>query len=594
MLKNVFKKGLVIGIIVLFVGAGVTPVICENTIKNTNVDDIQNHEFIPGEFIVKLINNREISSPSIMILNEKHQVNSIQRVFKNSDNTILNNIYLFCVPEDADIISIVDDYSSCPDVEYAEPNGIFYLFGIPNDENFSKQWALQNTGQNGGTPDADIDAPEAWDIETGSLDITIAIIDSGVDYNHPDLSGNIWKNEDEIPNNGVDDDNNGFIDDIRCWDFCNDDNDPLDDSGHGTHCAGIAAAIGNNSIGIAGVCWNCKIMAIKGFDKNGLGWATDLANAIIYAADNGADVISMSWGNYNSTKIIHDAIDYAYSNGVVLAAAAGNILIDISRKYYPAAFDNVIAVAATDKNDYKASFSNYGDWVDVAAPGDEIYSTMPTYSVELNSAPYFLSMNYDYLDGTSMACPMVAGLAALLLSYNPNLTPDEVRNIIHDSTDWINTDKYIGNGRINAYKALLIESGVTVPPNKPDPPYGPTNGQTGTDYNYTATTTDPDDDELYFLFSWGDGTYSGWVGPFVSGAFGIANHKWSNMGSFEIKVRARDSYGIESEWSEPLSVTMPKNKIINTPFMQLLQNLLQDYPNLVPILQKIIQRLGLQ
>jgi subtilisin family serine protease len=590
MTNNVFRKGLVIGIIVFFVGAGVTPVISENTIKNTNVDDAQNYEFVPGEFIVKLTNNGEISSPSIKVLNEKHQVNCIERVFKNSDNAILNNIYIFSVPEDADLISIVDDYSSCPDVEYAEPNGIFYLFGIPNDENFCKQWALQNTGQNGGTFDADIDAPEAWDIGTGSSDVTIAIIDSGVDYTHPDLANNIWINEDEIPNNGVDDDNNGFIDDIRSWDFCNDDNDPLDDSGHGTHCAGIASAIGNNSIGIAGVCWNCKIMPVKGFDKNGVGWATDLANAIIYATDNGADVISMSWGNYNSTKIIHDAVDYAYSNGVVLVAAAGNILIDISRKFYPAAFDNVIAVAATDKNDYKASFSNYGEWVDVAAPGEEIYSTMPTYYVELNSAPYFLSMNYDYLDGTSMACPMVAGLAGLLLSYNPNLTPDEVRNIIHDSTDWINTDKYIGNGRINAYKALLIESGITVPPNKPTID-GPAKGQTGTIYNYTATTTDPDADELYFLFSWGDGTYSGWVGPFASGAVGSANHTWSNMGSFKIKVKARDSYCVESDWSDPLSVTMPKNKAyINTPFL----NFLEEHPNLFLIIQKIIQRLGLQ
>jgi subtilisin family serine protease len=533
------------------------PSICGSIIEGVNFDDAQNHEFVPGEFIVKLTKDTTISNPSLKMLNEKYKVSSIEKVFKNSENTILNNIYILSVPENADILSIVDDYSSCPAVEYAEPNGIFYLSGIPNDENFSKQWALQNTGQNGGTADADIDAPEAWDIETGSSDVIIAVIDTGVDYTHPDLADNIWINIDEIPGNGIDDDGNGFVDDVRGWDFANNDTDPLDDNGHGTHCSGIAAAIGNNSIGITGVCWNCKIMSIKGLNKKGLGWADYLANAIIYAADNGADVISMSWGNYNSTKIIHDAIDYAYSSGVVLVAAAGNHLLDISRKYYPAAYDNVIAVAATYKNDSKASFSNYGNWVDVAAPGEEIYSTMPTYNVELNSDPYFLSKNYDYLDGTSMACPMVAGLAALILSYNPNLTPDEVRNIIHDSTDWIETNKYIGNGRINAHKALLIASGVTLPPGKPSHPSGPTNGHTGTEYTYTVTTTDPDGDELYYLFSWGDGTYSGWVGPFASGAIGSANHIWSKIGIYKIKVKARDSYGIESEWSDTLSVIMP-------------------------------------
>jgi len=403
---------------------------------------MQNYKFEPGEFIVKLTKDTTLSNPSLIMLNEKYKENSIEKVFKSSKNTILDNIYIFSVPVNADILSIVEDYSSCPTVEYAEPNGIFYLSGVPNDDNFSKQWALQNTGQNGGTPGDDIDAPEAWNIETGSSDVIIAVIDTGIDYNHPDLADNIWINKNEIPNNGVDDDHNGFIDDAHGWDFANNDSDPLDHVGHGTLCSGIASAVTNNSIGIAGVCWNCKIIPVQAADGYA-GFSDDYAKAIVYAADNGADVISMSWGSYNSSNIIHDAIDYAYSKNVVLVAAAGNIVLDISRKFYPAAFDGVIAVASTDKNDNKAKTSNYGNWVDVAAPGDEIYSTMPTYRVEMNSDPFFLSENYDYCNGTSMACPMVAGLAALLVSYNPNLTLDEVSSIIYDSTDWINTDKDI-------------------------------------------------------------------------------------------------------------------------------------------------------
>ena len=205
------------------------------------------------------------------------------------------------------MLSAVEDYNSDPCVEYAEPNYLYSMQQvragnqgtIPNDPYFYQQWSLDQTS------DADIDAPEAWDIETGDPSVVIAILDTGVDYNHEDLAGNIWINDDEIED-GQDSDGNGYIDDIRGWDFGSGDNDPMDWNGHGTHCSGIASAMTNNNVGIAGVCWNCKIMPLK-FDFSNV----EAAEALAYAADNGADVISMSWGGYVYSQLLHDALNYA-------------------------------------------------------------------------------------------------------------------------------------------------------------------------------------------------------------------------------------------------------------------------------------------
>jgi len=269
--------------------------------------------------------------------------------------------------------------------------------------------------------DYDIDAPEAWDIETGSSDIVIAVVDSGIDYKHEDLTENIWNNTDEIPNNGIDDDNNGYIDDFRGWNFNGDDNDPMPYryNQHGTMCAGVIGAIGNNGVGIAGVCWDCSLMPVKCFE-NDFSYSDILADGIIYAADNGADIISMSWGSYEESQLIKDAIEYAYSKGCVLVSAAGNE--NTREKSYPAAFENVISVAATDKNDKKASFSNWGSWIDVAAPGLDIYTT------ERNN-------QYRCFSGTSAACPHVAGVAGLLLSKDRSLTQENILTIIKSGAD---------------------------------------------------------------------------------------------------------------------------------------------------------------
>ncbi|UCB58736.1 MAG: S8 family serine peptidase [Thermoplasmatales archaeon] len=427
------------------------------------IDDTIKQEFIPKEIIVKFRDKPVMASLSIENLYDKYQINSIEKVFKNSENTILDNIYLLKVPKDTDLFSIIEDFTSHPDVEYAETNGLSQTAClIPDDVDFDKQWALENTGQTGGKIDSDIDATDVWDIETGSSDIVIAVIDSGIDYNHPDFEDNIWNNEDEIPDNDIDDDENGFVDDIIGWDWWYDDNDPLDDMGHGTPCAGIAGALGNNGIGGAGVCWNCKIMPLK--IMNGTGWTyfIDIAKSIEYAADNGADVISMSLRIYSNKTYIHDAVNYAYEKGVVLVGGVGNE--NISDKAYPAAYNNVIAVAGTDHNDNRMVYycevcqqyhgSNFGPWVDVAAPALDIFSTMPTYHVWFNDI-YELEQNYDIMPGgTSFATPHVSGVAALMLSKNPSLSPDEVKSRIRKYVDPYDSAEYIGTGRINAHQAI--------------------------------------------------------------------------------------------------------------------------------------------
>ena len=427
-------------------------------VQHVPIDDsFQLPEFVPGELIVKFREEAYICMsvspdgilctdiPSVDALNRKYQVDSAERIFKYDSVPSLSNVYKFTLPDDASIFSIVEEYNGDPSVEYAEPNYVYHFCNVPNDPYFSQQWALNQLS------DCDIDAPEAWDIETGSSDVIIAVVDSGVDYNHPDLMDNMWINEDEILD-GNDTDGNGYIDDIRGWDFEDDDNDPMDEYGHGTHCSGIAAAVTNNSVGIAGVCWNCTIMPIKIGGTSGIP-EDAAANGIIYAADNGADIISMSWSGYFNSSLIRDAVEYAYSEGVVPVAAAGNENTDI--KLYPAAYDEVIAVAATDNNDTRADFSTYGNWVDVAAPGVDIYSTMPDDS-------------YDEKSGTSMACPHVAGLAGLLLSKNQSLTQDMIKTIISNAVDPVNSSEYIGKGRINAVEALKREPAIAILDNFPD------------------------------------------------------------------------------------------------------------------------------
>jgi subtilisin family serine protease len=344
-------------------------------------------------------------------------------------------------------------------VTYVEPNYIVHANRVPNDHMFGEQWALRNIGQYGGKAGADVHATDAWDLTTGA-NVTVAVIDTGVDYTHPDLAPNIWANPADPPN-GVDDDHNGFVDDSRGANFADENSNPMDDAGHGSHVAGIIGAKGNNTAGIAGVNWDAKIMPLKFLDKNGQGNTADAANAIDYAVSHGARVINASWGGPAFSQALYQAIRRANDRGVLFVAAAGNSGQNADVKPdYPAAFDlpNVISVAATDSSDRLVDFSNYGvTSVDLAAPGDDIQSTVPKATD---------SSGYASFSGTSMATPFVAGAAALYMSRYPQASADQARTAILQNVDKLPTlaGRVATGGRLDIAKAL----GYTAPqPAKP-------------------------------------------------------------------------------------------------------------------------------
>ncbi|MBU1693008.1 MAG: S8 family serine peptidase, partial [Verrucomicrobia bacterium] len=336
---------------------------------------------------------------------------------------------------------------SDPNVLYAEPNYRVQIDRTPNDPSFGMLWGLHNTGEGGGTADADIDAPEAWSRATGSRDIIVAVIDTGIDYNHVDLADNMWKNTGEIPTNGIDDDANGYVDDVYGYDFYNKDADPMDDHSHGTHCAGTIGAVGNNGVGVVGVNWRVKLMALKFLSSFGGGWDADAISAIEYAWRNGAKISNNSWGGYGYSQSLYDAIRAAELNGHLFVSSAGNYGLDNDVwPQYPASFDlnNIIAVAASDRKDEMPLWSNYGlTSVDLAAPGASIYSTI-------------LGGGYSSFDGTSMSAPHVAGVAALIASINPDLGYEQLKQYILDGVDEkaAFADKMLTDGRLNASKAV--------------------------------------------------------------------------------------------------------------------------------------------
>jgi subtilisin family serine protease len=351
-------------------------------------------------------------------------------------------------------------------VKFAEAdvngNGGGTQMTVPNDQHYGNQWGLKNNGTFSPGPavtGADIDMENAWSVTTGSATTVVGTIDSGLKLDHPEVSGRLWINAGEIPANGTDDDANGYVDDINGWDFANVDNNPTDDQGHGTNVTGIIAATGNNTIGYAGVDWNCRLMTLKGIDANNSGWYSWWADALYYAVDNGVDVINMSVGGSGTSTLLQNAINYALSNNVTICACMMNTNNNVA--YYPAAFPGVIAVGATNADDTRSapffwsgtSGSNYGSHISVVAPGNYIYGLS-----------YTSNTNYGtYWGGTSQATPLVAGVAALLVGIDPSLTPAQIKVIIEQSAedqvgltseDVAGWDQYYGHGRLNAFAAV--------------------------------------------------------------------------------------------------------------------------------------------
>jgi subtilisin family serine protease len=405
--------------------------------------------YVPGEVLVKFYNGGDtMQTEDLMVtLGTEQKTNLTGIGFKH-----------FQLPDGMTVAESMDKLTDDPRIKYVEPNYLFWPTVLPNDPNFGAQWGLRNTGQavNGqaGRSGMDIKAAGAWDIVRGNSNIVIAVIDTGLDINHGDIRPNLWINRGELGGvslnnwspNGVDDDNNGFVDDIVGWDFNFNVNDPRDLlSGHGTHVSGIAAAAGNNGAGISGMAWNAKIMplAVQDYNTGALPVAAIVA-ALSYAKNMGAHIINMSFGSNQYSRAMEEAINQV--NGAVMCAAAGN---ENSNNdvvpHYPSNFtkNNLIAVAAFNQNGAIANYSNYGATnVDVSAPGSNILSTVP-------------GGGFGYLNGSSMACPFVAGLAALIKAKNGTLGAGQiVSRIIRTSVSQAGSPKPIAAGRVNALAAV--------------------------------------------------------------------------------------------------------------------------------------------
>lgn len=495
----------------------------------TQERNVLQEDYVPNEVLVKF--KKDVSRYFI-----REAINSVQgkiitylgkeistSVWDSSDLSLRSfrldpDLLHIKVPEAIGTEQAIYLLNQNPNVEYAEKNGILHMVIEPDDPYFEDQyqWGLHNTGQEGGKVDADIDAPEAWDIFTGSSDIVVAVIDTGVDYGHidfKDLEGNmvnIWTNEDEIPYNNIDDDNNGFKDDIHGWDFVKDDNTPEDINGHGTHVAGIIGAATNNDEGIAGVNWNVKIMVLKALRDNASLDAAAAAQAIDYATENDAHLSNNSWGSGTNYGTIYAAIGRARDAGKLFIAAAGNYQEGLKwydndiKPVYPSShdLDNIISVAATNRNDNRWSKSHYGAYsVDLGAPGEEIYGTLP-------------NDDYGSYNGTSMAAPHVAGVAALVWGHRPYLSWWQVKTTIMDSVDPLSSlsGKVRSGGRLNAYNALTTPT--------PDLPAAPSNLYSFPDcYEIRLTWQDNSDNEDGFKIYRKFGNkwfWLGWVGPNVT------------------------------------------------------------------------------
>ncbi|MFO7446172.1 MAG: S8 family peptidase, partial [Ignavibacteriaceae bacterium] len=427
-------------------------------IRINKVIEKDEHSYAPNTVVVKFKSPPAGALGKSVNLNsalakklEPFGITSAQKAFNTKHISSLNNVVVIQYAQDVDPYVVAAKLKETGEIEWAEPRFLRKIDYTPNDPSFTTQYALGK-----------IQAFEAWDISRGDSSIIIAIIDTGVDWDHPDLAANIWVNPNEIPGNGIDDDGNGYIDDIRGWDFGGlngtPDNNPMEDSpDHGTHVAGIAAAVSDNGIGVASIGFNSTIMAVKVTQNDlrnnqGQPYIVFGNEGIVYAVDNGARIINCSFGSSGYSILDQEVMDYATENNALIVAAAGNDNSSIPG--YPASYRGVLSVASTDASDKRSFFSNYGTEVDVTAPGSSIYST-------------WQDNNYDHLSGTSMSSPLVAGLAALVAQRFPGYTPGQIAEQIRVNSDDIysinpNHNRMLGKGRINAFKALSNTNSVAV------------------------------------------------------------------------------------------------------------------------------------
>lgn len=413
-------------------------------------------EVIKGEYVVQL---KPASTSAMSVRSLAKSLNAeIKRTIPNTDIVVLK------LADNGDVKSATAHILENSSVLYAEPNYVYRINKLPNDPELGKLWGLINTGQADsskavGVAGVDIGAEKAWDIQTGNKDLVVAVIDTGIDYTHKDLQGNVWTNEIEANGKpGVDDDGNGFVDDIHGYDFVNRDGDPLDDHGHGSHCSGTIGAKGDDNAGIVGVAWNVKVMGVKFLSKDGSGSLDAAVESINYATKMGVKIMSNSWGGGGYSEILKNAIQAASDKGIVFTAAAGNHSGNNDENpSYPASYNvpNVISVAAVDNKGSLAYFSCFGKTsVHVAAPGVNVFSSIPG--------------GYDSWSGTSMATPHVTGVVALLLSQEPTLTPEEVKTrLVRTSKPLAGLKgKTASNGLVDAFLALTNQQ---APPDPNDP-----------------------------------------------------------------------------------------------------------------------------
>jgi serine protease len=422
-------------------------------------------QYLPGEIIIKWKSAAPLglskSAAGVVMTGvasvdevlQKYKGESLQAIFphharpERPDAVDLTRFFSLRYRDESDPREVAKTMQSTGAIEYAEPHFIRYPSYTPNDPQFGQQWYLRK-----------IKADSAWDITKGDTSVIIAIVDTGVDWPHPDLAANIWRNPGEIPNNGVDDDQNGYVDDVRGWDFGGldgtEDNDPNEDRpDHGTAVAGVASAVSDNGVGISGVGFRCKIMPVKASQDNDrdIGGAPFILygySGLVYAADNGASVINASWGGTGYSQFEQEIINYVTAKGALVVAAAGNEGSQTAS--YPSGYEHVLAVAATDPTDTKPGFSNFGPHVDVSAPGTVIYTTWKPST--------FLT-----LSGTSFSTPIASGTAALVKSLHPTWVPDQIAQQIRvtaDNIDDLNPSyaRQLGRGRVNVYRAVTDNS----------------------------------------------------------------------------------------------------------------------------------------